>query len=89
MTRIKGFATLLIIFSCPVRTLGWFGGYFMEGNAALAYDVEDERVCEWCRMREAETEGLVLGLGRLKLCGKCEAFFLPPWTGGGRMEAER
>jgi hypothetical protein len=51
----------------------------MEGNAALVYDVEEEKLCEWCRMRKAESEGLVLGIGRLQLCEKCELFFLPPW----------
>jgi hypothetical protein len=51
----------------------------MEGNAALVYDVAEEKLCEWCRMREVEEEAiLVLGIGRLDLCGKCSLFFLPP-----------
>ena len=51
----------------------------MEGNAALVYDVAEEKLCEWCRMREVEEEAiLVLGIGRLDLCGTCSLFFLPP-----------
>jgi hypothetical protein len=56
----------------------------MECAVALVCDVPEEELCEWCRMREVEEERvLVLGIGRLDLCGKCSQFFLPPTFGKG------
>ncbi len=53
----------------------------MEGRVALVYEVEEEeKLCAWCGMRPVEEERvLVLGMGRLDLCGKCSQYFVPPW----------
>lgn len=50
-------------------------GRTVEGTA-LVYDVEEEKLCEWCGKRQAEEEHLVVGLGYLALCKDCSLLLL-------------